>query len=194
MSVHWWPGGCGIATTLPLEPVEFGLSRRTAAAVKVQTDYLVVVSAHLKCCGHSGSEEDEHRVAQARELVDRIQRLRRGQYGERYKDAAVVVVGDYSLVGSRQPLDIIKTTGLTDWLLQRVGDRAAVTWRDDDSEFWPGRLDLLAYDPERLKKRNGCVLDTALLTPEELAGLGLRADDSSVSDHLMLVADFQLGR
>ena len=58
VNVHWWPGGCGIATTLPLEPVEFGLSRRTAAAVKVGTGYLVVVSAHLKCCGYAGSDED----------------------------------------------------------------------------------------------------------------------------------------
>ena len=117
----------------------------------------------------------EQRVAQARELVDRIQRLRRGQYGERFKDAAVVIVGDYNLVGSRQPLDIIKTAGLTDWLLHRVGDRAAVTWRDEDSEFWPGRLDLLAYDPERLKTGTVALCSTRRCCPKtNWRQLGLR--------------------
>jgi hypothetical protein len=194
VNLQWWPGGCGIATTLPLERIEFGLSRRTVAAVRLrESKYLVVVSTHLKCCGYKGGDEDQQRVAQARELVDRIQRLRRGQYGDRFKEAAIVIIGDYNLVGSREPLDIIHTAGMTDWILPRVGDGAAITWRGgEESSFWPGRLDILTYDTARLKPATGCVIDTSLMSQQALAGLALRVDDSSASDHLLLVADFCL--
>jgi hypothetical protein len=196
VNLQWWPGGCGIATTLPLELVEFGLDRRTAAAVRLApTRYIVIVSTHLKCCGYIGSDADQARIDQAYELVDRIQRLRKGYYGHRIKDAAVVILGDYNLVGSRRPLDIIKTAGLTDWVLPRVGDGHAITWRGITTEelsFWPGRLDLLSYDPARLQPETGCVIDTSLMSQPALRRLGLCRDDSWASDHLMLVADFQL--
>lgn len=198
VNLQWWPGGCGIATTWPLEPVEFGLDRSAAAAVKLPSSrYLVVVSVHLRCCGYTGGSEDQHRKNQAQALVDRIQRLRDGDYGKRIKDAGVVLIGDYNLVGSRRPLDIIKTAGMTDWNLPRMGDGHAITWRGitkEEQSFWPGRLDLLTYDTARLQPAMGCVMDTSLLSPNALRRLGLCGDDSWASDHLMLVADFLLTR
>lgn len=100
----------------------------------------------------------------------------------------------HNLVGSRKPLDIIKTARMTDWVLPGMGDRAAYTWRGlgREESFWPGRLDVVTYDPATLKPSNGCIADTSRLLENTLRELKLRAQDSLASDHLLLVADFQL--
>ena len=59
-----------------------------------------------------------------------------------------------------------------------------------DQAFGPGLLDLVAYDAEQLEAKTGFILDTRLLTEEVLESTPLGRDDSAVSDHLMLVADF----
>jgi endonuclease/exonuclease/phosphatase family metal-dependent hydrolase len=192
-----WSNGCGIATRLPLEPVRLDLERGAAAIVELPGHkHLVVVSVHFKCCGYAGSWQDETRVYQAEQLADRIQRMRKGEYGEKCKDAGVVVVGDYNLVGSRKPLEILKKAGLIDLLLRASGDGAAYTWRGlrKDESFWPGRLDLVTFDANVLTPARGIVVDTSRLSDEALGGLGLRAEDSLVSDHLLLVADFRVVR
>ena len=59
---------------------------------------------------------------------------------------------------------------------------------------WPGHLDLLTYDRSVLKPVMGMVVDTSRLASSTLRELKLNADDSLASDHLMLVADFQIGQ
>jgi endonuclease/exonuclease/phosphatase family metal-dependent hydrolase len=190
-----WSNGCGIATSLPLESAPLDLERGVAALVELPGHkHLVVVSVHFKCCGYAGSWQDDTRVYQAEQLADGIQRMRKGEYGEKCKIAGIVVVGDYNLVGSRKPLDILKKAGLTDLLLRAAGDGAAYTWRGlrQEESFWPGRLDLVAYDGKALKPESGFVVDTSRLSDKAIVDLGLRVQDSLASDHLSLVADFQL--
>jgi exonuclease III len=144
--------GCGIATRLPLEPVRLDLERGAAALVELPNrKHLVVVSVHFKCCGYAGSWQDDTRVYQAEQLADRIRRMRQGEYGEKCKNGGIVVIGDYNLVGSRKPLDILRKAGLTDLLLRAAGDGAAYTWRGlrREESFWPGRLDVVAMTPRR---------------------------------------------
>ena len=119
-----------------------------------------------------------------------------GEYAEKCKDAGILIVGDYNLVGSRKPLDILKKTGLTDLLLKATGDGATYTWRGlrNDESFWPGRLDLVTYDSKALKAARGLVVDTSRLSDKTLDGVGLRTEDSLASDHLLLVADLQVVR
>jgi hypothetical protein len=192
LNLHWF-GGCGIASSLRLEPLPMKLDRGAAALVELpNNNHVIVIAVHLKCCGYAGSREDETRVRQARQLVGQIQRLRDGDFGEKPKGAGIVIVGDYNLVGSRKPLDILKTAGLTDVLMRAPAHGATYTWRGITKEesFWPGRLDLVMYGPAVLKPLNGFVLDTSRLSKESLARLRLRAHDSLVSDHLLMVADF----
>jgi len=53
-------------------------------------------------------------------------------------------------------------------------------------------LDVLVHGEGKLKRRNGFILDTADLDAPRLGQLGLQANDSQASDHLWLVADFEL--
>ena len=66
------------------------------------------------------------------------------------------------------------------------------TWSSEKSAFAPGRLDLVVYDPAALTPRGGFVVDTARLPDETLRALHLRRADSAATDHLLLVADFDL--
>ena len=105
------------------------------------------------------------------------------------------MIGDYNLVGSRTPLDMLTDAagpGLQHWLLPNLIGESVATWRQNDSSFPPGLLDLVTYSPGRLVPRNGFVLDTGHLNEEELAKLGVKVKDSLVSDHLMLLADFAI--
>ena len=195
VNLHWI-GGCGIATTLPLKPIPMKLDRAAAAAISLPGEkQLVVFSVHFKCCGYTGSKEDKTRIHQAQQVVAGIRKMRTGKYGEELKRAGIVVIGDYNLVGSRQPLDIIKTAGMKDWILPGA-DGAAYTWRGitKKESFWPGRLDVVAYDREALKPSQGFVLDTLRLSRKTSRFMGLLAEDSLASDHLMLIADFQFVR
>ena len=203
LNLHW-QGDCGIATCWPLQPLgmEFearfsrqeGEDRSTGAAAAVRLPggtYLVVCAIHLSCCGSVGDVRDQARVREMRQVASQLQRLRAGAFGEHLRNAAVVVVGDYNLVGSRKPLATLESSGLTEYLLCGLADRSACTWRGaEDESYWPGRLDLLAYDAARLAPKHGFILNTEDLSESVLNDLGLRSDDSTASDHLLLVADF----
>ena len=84
--------------------------------------------------------------------------------------------GDGTPLSDAQPL----TTGIP----------SNVTWIDPSSDFPPGRLDYLIYSDSVLEPRNGFVLYTPALTPEELNRYGLSATDTDASDHLPVVQDF----
>jgi len=106
----------------------------------------------------------------------------------------VVVVGDWNLVGSRTPLDVMldksSGPGLAHLLLRHLRGDDVFTWYQDELDaFPPGMLDVLVHSPD-LTPRRSFVLDTAELGDATLAKLGLQPDDSQASDHLMLVADF----
>jgi endonuclease/exonuclease/phosphatase family metal-dependent hydrolase len=203
LNLHW-QGDCGIATCWPMQPLpmEFEIrfsraqvdDRATGAAAAVELpdgQHLVVCAIHLSCCGSLGDARDQARVRETLQLARQLQRLRAGEFGEHLRSAAVVVVGDYNLVGSRKPLATLESAGLTEFVLRGLADRSACTWRGAaDESYWPGRLDLLAYDAGRLEPRRGFILNTEDLSATVLSELGLRSDDSAASDHLLLVADF----
>ena len=184
-----WHSNCAIATKHELTPLELDLDR--AAAALVTTDNgksVVVISCHFKCCGYAGSQEDDLRIQQGKQLVGQIKRLKVGEFGNEAKDAPVVLIGDYNLVGSRKPLDVFNSAGLKDVLCRAV-DGSAYTWRGlkPDESFWPGRLDLVIVSGGLDGK--GYVMDTGRMTEEQLKAMELREDDSLASDHLMSVVE-----
>lgn len=191
-----------IASWRPITPIPSNNSKYAAAAVDMGDGHsVVVITLHPKCCGHIGSEEDVQRIAETQGMVDTIMGLRNGTLGEPYlpfQNAGIVLIGDWNLVGSRTPLDMLTGAhgpNLRDWILPNLIGDDAWTWIGygaGPGSFTPGRLDLVNYSAEQLLPRNGYVLDSRLLNPDERNTLGLQANDSASSDHLLLVTDFRI--
>ena len=101
--------------------------------------------------------------------------MRNQQFGKEAMQAPVIVIGDYNLVGSRKPLDILLAAGLSEVLPVRQGNGFAHTWQGlkEDESFWPGRLDLLTQ--AGLKTLNAEVMES---------------ETNRYSDHFMLVGEF----
>ena len=157
-------------------------------------DDIVVFNTHPRCCGFVGSSSDFSRIADMQEKADQIAQIRAGNTPGVDPEAPIVVIGDWNLVGSNTPLDILTDPAgpaLADWPIQNLAKRSITTWRSlNGLSFSPGRLDLGADDPTRLLRRNGYVLNTRDLSDDLLASMGLLPDDSRASDHLLLVADY----
>ena len=178
--------------TKPL--VAHGSSRpsRVVAAV-VETDdnnHLILVSLHLKCCGGAGSDEDAKRIAQAHQIHGLILELR-----EKYPDTGVVIGGDFNLVGTRTPLEMmianlgIDKQDLTPVPTRVLGTQSMLTWTNADSSYTPGRLDWLLVDDHAWTPIRSWSLDTARLSDEALETSGLQREDSRATDHLPIVVD-----
>jgi len=200
-------GDTAIATPWPLTelPHDPGNPPYTGAGIELPGgSRLMVFTLRPTCCGFIGNPADEQRIAELQQLASAIIALRGGTLGaafEPFRDAPVVVLGDWNLVGSTTPLEVMTDpsgAALERWLLRHLaGDGAIFTWRSDAlGSFAPGTLDVLAHGsvPQAgtLAPLAGYVLDSGELDGAMLAELGLRATDSLATDHLLLVADFGL--
>lgn len=218
-------GGVAVASRWPLTPLEldppvelddrrrplggdsWSVMRNLFVGVDTPVGPVVMVSAHWKCCGHGGSEEDIQRMDDALVALKAIWRLRdagvparprrdgsmphKSVVPERFTDAPIIIAGDYNMVGSRAPLDMLLTQGFTELIPIQSDEWSAATWRpqsdariemgtpaDDGWQpggFPQGRLDLAVVDP-RLGVSRAFVAD-----------LG---EPTLVSDHLPIVIDF----
>ena len=190
--------GNGISSKYPLRALPSKNDSYAAAHIEMAGNDLFIINVHLKAMGYIGSEEDRLRVRQANDIISTINEIRRGQYD---KDEApgtkpgIVIVGDFNLVGSRTPLDVIvdrKVYGLQDWLIPNMVGESVVTWRGGSrASFAPGKLDYVIYSTKTLVPGNGFILNSELLNRTELKQLSLNAADSGVSDHLVMTVDFQ---
>jgi endonuclease/exonuclease/phosphatase family metal-dependent hydrolase len=145
---------------------------------------LLVVSAHLRCCGYAGSFEDRTRVVEA----DAIRRAIADAVASGRFDG-VIIGGDLNLVGSRWPLDILAEDLQVVEPFQ-IGGRSNTSWSDVRQPFLPGRLDFLLVTEPSLSVRRSFVLNTRLLNPRWLRRHGLRSGDTAeASDHLPVVVD-----
>lgn len=185
-----------IASPYPLTPY-LGGDGWSAAAVDTPGGAVFVVSVHPKCCGYAGNTDDNRRVMQMIDLAGAIADLRAGTLQAdlaAFAGAPVIVTGDWNLVGSSVPLDVMLDPSgpdLRQWALRRLVSQRITTWEAPSGlDFSPGRLDLLIYDRGALTPMNGYVLDTRELDGATLGALGVQANDSLGSDHFMLVADF----
>jgi len=198
--------GTGIATRLANTPIgpkqmpatsDDGKRRLRATTLLVggsgpfDDRRIAVVSTHLKCCGRAGDRADDRRVQEA----DHIHRILRGiRYDA--NPSAIVIMGDFNLVGSRRPLeammidDDFDASDLLDVAPIVLGDRINTTWRDPNQPFLPGRLDFTLISDSSLNVSNSFLLDTELLDSNTLTFYNLRSDDTTkASDHLPSVVD-----
>lgn len=151
----------------------------------------VIGCLHLKCCGSAGSEEDRTRVSQA-VAVNRAMASMLPAW-----PTVRLIGGDFNLVGSRDPLDILMAGLDSDGGLLAVasptvlGDNTVYTWWDSANSFSPGRLDFGIYSDGNADVATAFVLDTARLSDQVLAQHGLERGDSRASDHLPVVIDIR---
>ncbi len=169
------------------KPVRF-----VAGRVITPQGEFIVGSTHLKCCGTKDSSEDRQRMAEARAINEFM-----ASAAASFPRAVRVVGGDLNLVGSRPPLDLLRARVDADGSDLSVagplvlGDRTMTTWRDPRSSFGPGRLDFVVFSDANADAVNAFVLDTARLSDESLARVGLDRADSGASDHLPVVVDLR---
>jgi len=187
-----------IASKYPLKALPSKNDTYAAVYIGLAENNLFIINVHLKAMGYIDSEEDRLRIRQANDIIAMIDEIYKGQYG---KDEApgtktgIVIVGDFNLVGSRTPLDLIldeESYGLKDWLIPNLIGESVVTWRGGSrASFSPGKLDYVIYSTKTLIPRNGFILNSELLNRTERKQLNLDATDSTLSDHLLITVDFQ---
>jgi endonuclease/exonuclease/phosphatase family metal-dependent hydrolase len=183
-------------SVMPLGPGQILLGdsdrpvRFVGAVVETAAGAISVASVHFKCCGSAGGVEDARRLAEA-EAVNRALGLALRESGTSMR----FIGGDMNLVGSRRPIDLLRT-GLdrdgTDMDVVEalvLGDASAATWSNDNGPFVPGRLDYAIVGDAGARVARSFVFDTRVLSDAALARIGLDRSDSAVSDHLPIVVD-----
>jgi len=200
-------GGVAVASRYPLVPLLKETVTRPAsdgkgaprpvrfiaATISTPMGDFIAGAMHLKCCGTMNSSEDNTRMAEARAINAAVAAAMKDAPG----GATRVIAGDLNLVGSRPPLDLLRASldadasDLSVVLPVVLGDNTVTTWRDGGQGFAPGRLDYLVYSDATADIANAFVLDTARLSDESLARLGLDRTDSEASDHLPLIVDIR---
>ncbi|MCA9664579.1 MAG: endonuclease/exonuclease/phosphatase family protein [Myxococcales bacterium] len=205
-NVHLDPDGRGraIASRSALLPLPKPGQSGGYAAVALTLpggQRLVIFDIHPVCCGYAGSSADKTRNAQLEEAAQLVKNLRGGTLGASFADyqsAPIIAIGDWNLVASRTPLDVMTDPNgpaLERWPLRNLVGDDSYTWVAPPAAdaFPPGTLDHVTHTPApALERRNGFVLDSGLLDAPTLSALGLQKGDSAATDHRMLVADFKL--
>lgn len=195
--------GVAIATTLPLEPLTDGSVmparkvngkirpvRFVAARVDTPVGPVLFGTTHLKCCGTKDSPEDELRLLEG-EAINEFVREQLGKGAP----MPVVITGDMNLVGTRNPLDRIAQDLDVDGSTLRITDAYTATgsgndtWRSDEGQFSPGRLDYVLFADGALNAANAYVFDTAFLDGATRTKLGVEENDSLATDHRAVMVD-----
>ena len=165
----------------------------------------LMVNAHLPCCTNNFGRQNE---------ADAIVAFIRDAFGAGGPvtidpDTSVVITGDLNLVGFAQQLETLLNGDIqdeaeygkdafidpdgspcTNVISRQTEKRMGYTWRNDSSSFWPGHLDYIIYSDSNVKLRHDFIMYTPEMSPGVRDAYGLEADDSTVSDHLILCADF----
>jgi len=180
---------------------------------------LYVLNNHFKCC--DGKKNDPIRQQQADAVASRLRDVRTpGGEFDLPPGTPILVVGDLNLVGGSGPLETVLSGDIADeqrygpdlgpdwdgtWLcdaqpLHNAAGPDDYTWRDDNSEFAPGRLDFVIYTDSVMKVLNAFVLNTTAMSADELSRSGLNRYDAAEDDlgrrfdHLPVVVDFRLAK
>lgn len=178
----------GIASTNKLRtPEQIGSGswkqlKAIFASVPIKNNTIDFISLHLRCCGGPTSEAEEQRQEEANAI--------RSFLNSR-PASSLIIAGDWNLVGTAKPLDIVRSGHLAVVNAFQPDGRLTATWSDTSSSFTAGRLDWMVYSPNTLNVVNCFVLDTGDLDSKTRSSYNLNPEDTAeLSDHLPLVADF----
>ncbi len=166
--------------------------RAVSARIKSPIGEVGAVSVHFSCCGSKDSVEDRRRAGEARAIAQAVEEARIAGGPD-----VVIIGGDFNLVGSSEPLDVLLgTTSLDGSRLVAVEARSldgadAATWREDRNDFSPGRLDWVVVGGRGVEVARSFIFDTQDLSDGALRAAGLQRSDSSGTDHLPVVVDIR---
>ncbi len=195
--------GVAVASKYPMQPLGPDApesrgggrhpTRFVGALVVTPLGDVAVGSVHLKCCGGAGSKEDTTRRAEA----FLINKLFSEAADQSAPGAIRVIGGDLNLVGTREPLDALRT-GLDsngDNMIPAdarvLGDTINATWESHGSRYSAGRLDWLLFGDHNADLVQSFVLDTTRMSDAALARVGLDRNDTAASDHNPVVLDLK---
>ena len=166
---------------------------------------LFFINSHFSCCG-----ANDDRQEQVDELIGFVRDLKNGLGPFTLESGTPIVhVGDFNLVGYRQQLttltdgDIVDEASygidflpdwddspLTDLFSRHTHIRMGYTWRKDNSEWNPGKLDYILYTDSVLEPVKHFVLNTLAMPEEDLSFYNLDLEDTKqASDHLPRLMD-----
>ena len=178
---------CAVTSSKPTQSVaRVGNAPLKAILATIEVDEKPIhfVSLHLRCCGGPSGEEEDQRQEEARQIRNTLDSM---------QTPSCVVAGDWNLVGTKMPLEIVQSDTLKIVDAFQPDGRSNATWSDDSSSFTPGRLDWMLYSPASLQVANSFILDSSDLDSDTLQLYHLNATDTAeLSDHLPLVADFKV--
>jgi len=169
---------------------------------------LLFIDAHTPCCSY---DRDRQLEIDAFMAFIRDAKAPGGRL-DLVPETPIVIVGDMNLVGYRQQLETMLTGNIVnvgtygpsftpDWDGSDFEDAKPrqtdlplnITWYDEGSSFWPGRLDYVIYSGSVMEVGNSFVAFTPGMPTDTLTAYGLQADDAlRASDHVPVVADFVL--
>ncbi len=173
-------------------------------------DNLLVINAHLSCCG-----ADANRQNQVDELAAFILDAKSsGGAIDLDEGTPIVYCGDLNLVGFAQQLNTVLTGDIQDTIRFGPGagpdwdgtdlkdatpyhtDQSMVyTWRSQSSGFTfpPGRLDFQIFTDSEMEVKKSFILQTEIMDGTRLYSYGLDSNDTKLlSDHLPVVVDYSL--
>ena len=185
------------------------INRVTANVIDLPDSYprdFLVINSHFKCCS-----DDDTRQKQADAIIEFIRDVKNSggsitlPYGTPF-----VISGDLNLVGLSQQLTTLLTgdivdnynfgddinpdwdnTDLTDIITFHTDKRIAVTIRDENSFYWPGRIDYTIASDIGATVSKTFIIDTEEMSADRLSQFGLQTNDTKIaSDHLPKVTDF----
>ncbi len=177
---------------------------------KYESDLLVIL-AHPKCC--SGNENETRRQAQVDAIMQFIREAKQpGGDLTINTNIPIIIMGDMNFVGSARQRQTILTGDIfennyygtdfnPDWDTTSFEDAKPYTTNlpmtftsyNETGDYCPGRLDYIFYSGSVLELKNSYALFTMEMPNDTLVQYSLAYNDVSlVSDHLPIVADFNL--
>tara|TARA_B100000959_G_C14941193_1_gene607894 strand:+ start:393 stop:1535 length:1143 start_codon:yes stop_codon:yes gene_type:complete len=176
-----------IATPFPLKELDIK-KKGTLKAVRANADIdgtkIQFLSLHLRCCGGPTGDAEEQRQLEAKII-------RRASKSSTSK--ASIIAGDWNLVGTDKPLEIVKSKDFTIVEAFQPDGVLNATWSNTSSPFTPGRLDWMIFNGKVIELKTSFILDSSDLDEETRNKYKLRLNDTAeLSDHLPLVADFTI--
>ncbi|MCF8230635.1 MAG: endonuclease/exonuclease/phosphatase family protein [Bacteroidales bacterium] len=170
-------------------------------------DFLIT-GAHFRCC-----DANEARQREADAFIEFVNEAKEtGGRIELPEDTPIMLAGDLNLVGDSQQLETLLTgeiintstfgeggapdwdgTALKDVISYHSDNPYALTWMDNESSYWPGRLDFSIMTNSSSEVLKSFILETGNMSQQRLDMYGLVAEDTrKASDHLPKVTDISI--